>query len=343
MSASEKVIFIGSTRRGYLALKAMVDAGFHVVGIVNLKQAPHEHENYEEAIQELAGRLKIPHRSTNHFKNDEILEWLCHEVKSDVAVIVGCRVMIPASVYRKPRLGSFAVHDSLLPAYRGFAPLNWSIMNDADHVGVSLFRLNEDMDGGDVVNQIKVPIAPDDRAREVYDKVCAATVGVLLESLPALCRGEAKMLKQDNQKASYTCSRKPEDGLIDWSSATRDIHNLVRGLGHPYPGAFTFVKTEKITIWETSIPADQPHYEGRIPGRVVSVCKESGCVDVLTGDGVLRVHAVQKGQTEAKAADIITSVRSSLGFRVTDWVARIEALEKQVSDLKMMSHGALQK
>jgi methionyl-tRNA formyltransferase len=145
-----RVAFIGSTKRGYETLKALLENGADVVGVVSLAQHAHESERFEDAFADLTTQYDVPRIDTKWMKDRDYAALLADEWQVDVAFIVGCRVLIPREVYESPRLGSLAVHDSLLPEYRGFAPLNWAILNGEDHTGVTLFYLSEAMDDGDL-------------------------------------------------------------------------------------------------------------------------------------------------------------------------------------------------
>lgn len=329
-----RTLFIGGTKRGYLTLRALVDGGADVVGIVSLQQDEHEVERYEEPIRALAEEFDIPHYETKWMKDRDYAELISKEIQPDIAFVVGCRILIPKEIYQIPLLGTLAVHDSLLPEYRGFAPLNWSILNGEDHTGVTLFYLSELMDGGDIVAQKPVPIGPDDTAPVVYERVCQATVDLVLEAYPLLAQGSVPRIKQDYPTGSFTCSRTPADGMIYWSKPTIAIYNRVRALTYPYPGAFTYYEGKKLMVWKAKPLSNPSYYAGRIPGRVISISKSDGYVDVLTGDGVLRIFEVQfDGEDRTAAANVIRSVRSTLGLRAVDLLDRIQALEQRVARL----------
>lgn len=326
-----RILYIGSTMRGYRSLKALVDAGFEIAGVISLQQDEHEIQRYEKPIQELAESRAIPHHLTKWMKDRDYVQWVRDEIRPDIAFIIGCRILIPPAIYRIPRMGSLAVHDSLLPEYRGFAPLNWAILNGEKSGGVTLFYLDEKMDGGDIVLQKSVPITDTDDAPAVYEKICDATIDVILEAGAALATGRAQRIPQNYSAGSFTCSRTPIDGDIDWSRTTREIYNKVRALAWPYPGAFTFHNSRKLFIWKV-VPLDPaPVYAGRIPGRVVRCSKEDGTADVLTGDGVLRIIEVQLADEEkCPAADVLKSVRTTLGLHASDLLAQIEALQDRL-------------
>jgi len=327
-------LFIGGTKRGYLTLRALVDRGADVVGVVSLQQDEHEVERYEEPIRALAEEYDITHYETRWMKDRDYAELISKEIQPDIAFVVGCRILIPREIYQIPLLGTLAVHDSLLPEYRGFAPLNWSILNREDHTGVTLFHLSDLMDGGDIVAQKSVPIGPDDTAPVVYERVCQATVDLVLEVYPLLAQGSAPCIKQDYATGSFTCSRTPADGMIDWSKPTIAIYDRVRALTYPYPGAFTYYEGKKLMVWKAKPLSNPPYYAGRIPGRVITISRPEGYVDVLTSDGALRILEVQfEGEYRTQAVNVIKSVRSTLGLRAVDLLDRIQTLEHRVAIL----------
>jgi len=330
-----RILFIGGTRRGFLTLEALVNSGAEVAGIISLRQDDHEPERYEQPIQELAERLSIPHYSTKWMKDRDYASILANEIRPDAAFVVGCRILIPPQIYEIPRLGTLALHDSLLPEYRGFAPLNWTILNGEQQTGVTLFYLSEAMDGGDIVAQKAVPIGPADSAPVVYERICQATIDLVLEACPKLAAGTAPRIRQDYNVGSFTCSRSPADGEIDWTKSTREIFNQIRALTWPYPGAFTFYEGRKLMVWQAAPLDPAPCFVGRVPGRVVAVSKTDGEIQVITGDGVLRVIEVEvPGQEKTPAANIVRSVRAALGVRTSDLLARIQALEEIVAAQK---------
>ncbi len=178
------ILFIGGTKRGYLTVKALLEQGARVAGIVSLMQDAHEVERFEQPIEQLAQAHNVPHYLSKALKERDYRKLIAAEIKPDVAFVVGCRILLPESIYGIPRLGTLAVHDSLLPNYRGFAPLNWAVLNGEKQTGVTLFYLDERMDGGDIVGQRAVSIPPTATAAEVYENICTQTVGLVLEAAP---------------------------------------------------------------------------------------------------------------------------------------------------------------
>lgn len=254
--------------------------------------------------------------------------------------MVGCRGLLPASIYTRPRLGSLAVHDSLLPEYRGFAPLNWAIMNGETETGVTMFFVDETLDGGDITASRSVPIGRDATAPEVYELICAATEQVVLEACVTLSGGGAlSRAAQDYTAGSFTCSRTPDDGWIDWTRPAREIYDTIRALMHPYPGAFTSFAGKRLTIWRAQYHPSFRRYTGRVPGRVVALSRQDGWVDVLTGDSAVRLHEVElAGSERARAVDVLGSVRATLGMSPAQMCRRVEELKAEVGRLKS-THG----
>ena len=330
-----KILFIGGTKRGYLTLKSLIDNGENVAGIISLLQDEHEVDRYEVKIKNLAEESEIPCYETKWMKDKKYHEIISNEICPDVAFVVGCRIMISKEIYTLPPLGTLAVHDSLLPDYRGFAPLNWAIINGEKSSGISLFYLNELMDGGDIVSQKKVCIDANDSAPFLYEKICDETVKAVLETCLLLKEGKANSIPQNYyESGSFTCSRNPEDGLIDWNLTSNAIHNKIRALTYPYPGAFTHLNLQRLTIWESELINNPPFYKGRIPGRVVNISNSKGFVDVLSGDSILRINTVQlEGQDKAPAPLVIKSLKVSLGLKISDLLVYIRVLENKTKGI----------
>lgn len=230
----------------------------------------------------------------------------------DLMLAVNWRYMIPPAVYRRPRSSTFVFHDSLLPAYRGFAPTVWAIVNGEDHTGATVFEIAEEVDSGEIVDQQRVPIGPNETIATVIERVTHAYLRLLDDNLGRLLDGSAPRHPQDHSRASYTCKRLPEDNRIDWSVSTREIHNLIRAVSHPYSGAFCNLQGRTLQVWAAEPLTGHRRYVGRVPGRVVEVRPGQGTV-VLTGDGAMLLRDVQLGgEPIACASDVLTSPKQTL-------------------------------
>jgi methionyl-tRNA formyltransferase len=166
------------------------------------------------------------------------------------------RHMLSPELLAAARRGSYNVHGSLLPKYRGRAPVNWAVLHGERETGATLHRMAVKPDAGDIVDQMAVPILPDDLAVDVFRKVTVAAEIVLDRALPKLLDGSATHVAQDLSAGSYCGGRKPEDGRIDWSRGAKAIHDLVRAVAPPYPGAFTEIGGQRLAIHRTRLAAE---------------------------------------------------------------------------------------
>jgi methionyl-tRNA formyltransferase len=219
------------------------------------------------------------------------------------------------------------VHYAPLPEYRGRANVNWAIINGEPDAAISVHVLGPGLDSGDILYQERIPIGPDDTVTDLYNRLNSIqreTLGATVERYISGYGGEP----QDESAATYGCARVPDDGEIDWSAPTRQIYALVRALTAPYPGALTYLNARRMHIVRAVPLADAPRYVGRIPGRVVGRSVREGYADVLTSDGVLRIHEVRLEDCAIRpASECITSTKQTLGLRTSDLLARLEAFE----------------
>jgi len=210
------------------------------------------------------------------------------------------RRMLGSRLLAAPRRGALNLHGSLLPKYRGRAPVNWAVIKGESETGASLHYMTDKPDAGAVVGRQRVPILPDDTAREVFDKVTVAAELVLDAALPALLAGRAPGVAQDLAAGSYFGGRRPEDGRIDWSQSAREIHNLVRGVAPPYPGAFASVGGVPLRILRTRI---EPARAGA-PGAPALYCEGARCCIDCASGGRLRLLEFEIDGRPADAAQV---------------------------------------
>ena len=196
------------------------------------------------------------------------------------------RRMLPAPLLELARRGAFNMHGSLLPKYRGRAPVNWAVLHGESETGATLHEMVDQPDAGRIVDQQAVPIGPDELAVDVFRKVTDAAEAVLRRSIGNLISGKARLSPQDLGRGSYFGARKPEDGRIDWSRSAAEIHNLVRAVAPPYPGAFT----KNVRILRTALT------EKTNPGKSLGPYQEGGEWFAACGDGrVLRLLEFEEG------------------------------------------------
>ena len=252
--AVQAVVF-GYHDVGVRCLRVLLDAGVAVPLVVTHRDAPDE-RIWFGSVARLAQSRGI----------ETLLSEEMNRLRERISVISPefmfsfyYRRMLPPDVLALARKGAFNMHGSLLPKYRGRAPVNWAILKGESETGATLHEMVAKPDAGRIVDQERVPIGPDETAAEVLAKVSDAAETVLKRSLPHLLAGTASLKKQDLSKGSYFGARRPEDGRIDWSKSALEIHNLVRAVAPPYPGAFT----DKMRILRTALSAERRAPAGR--------------------------------------------------------------------------------
>lgn len=233
---------------GVRCLQVLLDAGVEIPLVVTHQDSPWE-KIWFSSVLELAGK----HGLKAVADPPEVVI-----PETDFIFSFYYRRMLPADILRKGKKGAYNMHGSLLPKYRGRAPVNWAVLKGETETGATLHEMTEKPDAGRIVDQQAVPIGPDDTAAEVFARVTEAAATVLRRSLKDLISGKAKLIPQDLSKGSYFGARKPEDGRIDWSKGAQEIHNLVRAVAPPFPGAFT----EELKVFKTRILPGTPKKTG---------------------------------------------------------------------------------
>lgn len=249
---------------GYKCLKTLFDSGESVRLVYTHEDVPGE-ERWFDSVADLARTHGIEPRKVVDM-GDPAEETRIRAVQPDFLFSFYFRKMIPASVLALARRGALNMHGSLLPAFRGRSPVNWAILKGASETGASLHYMTEKPDAGDLVDQERVAIGPDDDILTVSRRVSDAAALVLARSMPRLKAGNAPRVPLDLSKGSYFGGRKPEDGLIDWARPAKEIHDLIRAVTKPWPGAFTDVFGKKVTIWKTGLSPYGGH--DVFPGKV---------------------------------------------------------------------------
>lgn len=296
---------------GYRCLRRVLESRAARLAAVFTYRVEPPQEQYLEKILDLARGHGVHAQDVVGFR-PERLHSLLGSLKLDYIVAVKWRTMIPKSVVDAARGGLVVFHASLLPKYRGFAPVNWPLINGERETGVTMFYAAEEMDAGDIIEQRSREIT-DDTDAGTLDAWLNETVESMLEAnLPRLADGTAPRIAQDHSRATYAVWREPEDGHIDWSRPTREVFNLVRGLTSPYPGAFSLLDGRKLTVWSAEIEREPRAYVGRIPGKVERILPGEG-VNVLTCDGTLRLKRVQlEGEEPRRADEVIRRLKTRL-------------------------------
>jgi len=265
---------------GVRCLKALLAGGVDVALVVTHTDNPNE-TIWFDSVAAVAARHGIPTVTPQDPNAPETLLQVA-ALAPDFIFSFYYRQMLKPELLALAKRGAYNMHGSLLPKYRGRVPVNWAVLHGESETGATLHRMVEKPDAGEIVAQQAVPILADDTAGEVFDKVTVAAEIALVGVLPALLAGTATHRPQDLARGSYFGGRKPEDGRIDWSQPSTAIHNLIRAVAPPYPGAFFDVEGHRIAVG-TSLRRPQLKPRGASPklyvadGRILVDCSD-GCV-----------------------------------------------------------------
>jgi methionyl-tRNA formyltransferase len=278
-----RAVVFGYHNVGVRCLKVLLAAGVDVALVVTHEDNAQENIWFESMVS-LCQTEGIPYITPADARDPELLARVS-AAKPDVLFSFYYRNMLPADILAIAP--AFNMHGSLLPAFRGRAPVNWAVLHGATEIGATLHEMTIKPDAGAIVAQTAVPILPDDTAFEVFGKVTVAAEQTLWHVLPALLEGRAPRIHNDLAQGGYFGGRKPEDGRIDWSQPAQQVYNLHRAVAPPYPGAFTEVNGKRYII-ERARLSRSPVPQGLRPGlRVVDnaifgVCGDGRAIAILS-------------------------------------------------------------
>ena len=281
--ATPRILFFGYSEVGYECLSLLLERGDHVVALITHEDNPHEKIWFKTPA--LAAREKgIPVFTPESVNTPEWRERIA-ALQPDLILSVYYRHMIGTKILALPPLGAWNMHGSLLPKYRGRAPINWAVLHGEPRLGMTLHRMVKDPDAGAVVDQEGVEIGPRDTAEQAFRKVLPCARRVLARQIDALLAGRAKETPQDEAQATYFTGRKPEDGRIRWDQTSRQIFNLIRAVTDPYPGAFTDVGPARLMVWWAESDTSATRGARGEPGEILAVTP----LVVATADGALEL------------------------------------------------------
>ena len=287
---------------GVRCLKVLLAQGVTVPLVITHQDNPAENIWFE-SVAAVARERDIPAITPDKPNLPATVERIAGE-NPDFLFSFYFRHMIGLQLLATAERGALNMHGSLLPKYRGRVPVNWAVINGEHETGATLHYMVEKPDAGDIVDRQAVPILPDDSAPEVFRKVTLAAEIVLYRSLPLLIAGTAPRIKQELARGSYFGGRKPEDGRIDWNNTAEAIHNLVRGVAPPYPGAFTTIAGKTVRILKSR---RQPGRRGSYSAPTLFV--ENGvCFAQCADGGVLRLDDLEIAGRRLEPREIDTAL-----------------------------------
>jgi methionyl-tRNA formyltransferase len=279
-----RVAVFGYQTWGFRTLEALLDSEHEVVLAVTHPKSEHAYEAiWDDPVADLAAGHGVPVLVRD--RPDEDVVRRLKEADPDILVANNWRTWLPPSVFTLPRHGTLNIHDSLLPAYAGFSPLIWALINGEREVGLTAHLMNEDLDAGDIVLQQAIPVEDTDTATTLFHKTVALIPPVTLNALSRIASGRTDWAKQDRAKATFFHKRSIEDSRIDWTWPAERLERLVRAQSDPYPNAFTHHRGNRLRI--TAATVSHGRYGGT-PGRIF--IRESDGIVIVAGPDAHRGH-----------------------------------------------------
>jgi UDP-4-amino-4-deoxy-L-arabinose formyltransferase/UDP-glucuronic acid dehydrogenase (UDP-4-keto-hexauronic acid decarboxylating) len=282
---------------GARCLEALLARGERVAAVVTHEDAPDE-ARWFASVADLARGRGVPVFTPSSPNAPECVATL-RALDADLFVSIMYRRLLGAELLRLPRIAAINLHPSLLPKYRGRAPVNWALVNGERRTGVTLHHMVEAADAGDVIAQEAVTIEPEDTAATLFRKIEAAGVALFARTYPAVAAGTAPRIPQDHAAATTFGRRRPEDGRVEWAWPARRIADMIRAVTHPFPGAFVGDGSARLWLWEGRAGAGAGVAP---PGTLLEVSPGRG-VTVSTGDGTLVATRVQEAGGPEERAD----------------------------------------
>lgn len=284
-----RIVFMGTPDFAAASLKALLDDGQQVVAVVTQPDKPKGRGKQVQPppVKILAEEYQLPVFQPTGIRTEEFFKTL-QSLQPDCIVVVAYGKILPPEILNLPPRGCINVHASLLPYYRGSAPIHWAVMKGESETGVTTMFMDQGMDTGEMILKKELPIGPDDTVGLVHDRLAALGAELLVETLHLLEKGMAPRISQDHGIATYAPLLKKEHEIIDWQQPASTIHNHVRGM-NPWPGTYTIWEDKILKIWQTRIVESCP---AQAPPGTVLAAGSSGIL-VQTGKGQILITELQ--------------------------------------------------
>lgn len=302
-----RIIYMGTPEFAVPSLDQLVANNWNVVAVITAPDKPkgRGQKLIPSPVKEAALKHEIPVLQPTNLKSPEFLEEL-RSYQADLQIVVAFR-MLPEVVWAMPSMGTFNLHASLLPNYRGAAPINWAIINGEKETGVTTFFLKHEIDTGSIIYQEKVPILPEENLGDIYEKLMELGSKLVVKTVEDIAEGNVQALPQDESKAIHHAPKIfKETGKINWENSAESIHNLIRGLS-PYPAAWTELEGKICKIYQSKVvPTDL----SSIPGKTYT--DEKSYLRIGTSSGQLEILEMQlEGKKRMKTVDFLRGYKFS--------------------------------
>lgn len=311
-----RIVFMGTPDFAVPSLRALVEAGHEVLSVITQPDRPRGRGGKVSfsPVKEAALDLGLPVYQPARVRRPEAVETI-RELRPDLLAVVAFGQILPPAVLELPRLGSINVHASLLPRYRGAAPIHWAVINGDTETGVTTMWMDAGLDTGDMILKDVTPIGPDETVGDLHDRLAVIGAGLLAETIRRVETGTAPRLPQDPALATLAPMIRPEHELIDWTRPSAEIHNHIRGM-NPWPVAYSCLGGTRIKIWRSVLDGQTSVLDGQaaaqaagrwptqpsVPGRVIGVSSNRGIL-VETGSGAIALNEVQPENSRRMKAE----------------------------------------
>ncbi|MGN0334570.1 MAG: methionyl-tRNA formyltransferase [Lachnospiraceae bacterium] len=283
-----KVIFMGTPDFSTGVLESIIEAGHEVTAVVTQPDKPkgRGHEMQFTPVKEVALKYDLPVLQPKKIRDPEVVERL-REIPADICVVVAFGQIIPQEILDMKKYGCINVHASLLPAYRGAAPIQWAVVDGLKETGVTIMQMDAGLDTGDMLTKVTVPLDEKETGGSLFDKLSAAGARLCVETMELIEKGEVTPEKQGETTTKYAGIITKDLGKIDFSKSAAEIERMIRGF-NPWPSAYTRLGNKQLKIWAADVLEEE--YEGAF-GEIVKVTGTEICVK--TGKGTLAVRELQ--------------------------------------------------
>ena len=282
-----KILFMGGHKLGKLTLDFLIEKGENVVGVV----MPDTDNEWYKGVDEVAKENDIPLYKEDNINCKEFVE-KAKKIDPDLITVVNFPQILKPEIINIPQKGCINTHASLLPKYRGRAPLNWAMIKGENKTGVTVHYIDEEIDTGDIILQRKIEIAKDDYIKDLLSKVKNVYPEIVFNAVELIKKDKVEARSQNPSEGFYCEKRRPEDGQIEWNKEAEEIYNLIRAVSHPYPGAYSYIKNKKLLIWKAEIIKDNSQeYNQAEPGEIIDKSKEGYIVK--TADDLISIEKVE--------------------------------------------------
>lgn len=309
-----RIVYVGAVELSHVGLAELLAQGVRPELVVTLhSEREGLHSDFAD-LGKLAADHGVPLQLVRNINEPALLDKLT-ALNPDYIFVIGWSQLIKPELLSLPTSGCIGFHFAKLPRNRGRAGIPWVILNQEWETGVTLMQLDEGVDSGDIVSQRSILIAPDERARTLYDKVCDGLRDMMREVAAELQAGRSlPRTPQDHSQATYLAKRTADDGWIDWEKPAEEIDRLIRAAGKPYPGAFTVYKDRKLVIWEARLLDTFDHIG--TPGQILAQQEDE--VVIQCGSGWIGVQLVQDEHAAepTKAGQLFTRMHDKLGVNI---------------------------